>query len=432
MSSACRNMSDDNYTPDANHTSGEHHTRFRHNTMPQRLYTWSAIASDGELKQGNTLGRERQQVYLQLINQGYQPIRLNHGQSLSLRYWTPSARVAFIKQLAALLQAGLPLLEALRLIAEQHEHPGWRSLLNALGDNIAGGESLSDALRHYPEAFPSLYATLIAVGELTGKLDICCQQLAHQQEQHHQLQQKVKKALRYPCFVLGVALLVSIIMLTWVLPEFATLYASFDTPLPWLTQSMIALSRTLSDYAVPLCLFPLCTVLIYRVCRQRYMAIQRKEETLLLKIPLLASLLRGKALSHIFTLLALTQRAGLTLPAGLQAAATLPYLTYQSVLSALLRQIEQGFSVQQAIAPYAVLFPPPCAQLIRVGEETGMLDSMFTQLAQWHEQQTTSLADTLTQALEPMMMLIVGGIIGTLVIAMYLPIFQLGNVMANA
>lgn len=400
--------------------------------MTQRLYRWSAITPDGALKQGYTLGNERQQVYQQLVCQGYQPLRLSRGQWLSRHYWKTPARVALVRQLAALIQAGLPLLDALRLIAEQHEQHGWRCILNALGDAIAGGESLSDALRRYPDAFPPLYATLIAVGELTGKLDICCQQLAQQQEQQYLLQQKVKKALRYPGFVLGLALLVSAIMLTWVLPEFATLYASFDTPLPWLTQRTIALSHLLSDAAVPLSVVPLCATLLYLYCRQRYPALRRQEEAILLNTPLLAALLRGKALNNLFTLLALTQRAGLTLPAGLEAASTLPSLAYQAVLPALLREIEQGMSVQQAITPYASLFPPPCAQLIRVGEETGTLDNMFSQLAQWHEQQTTQRAESLTQALEPAMMVVVGGIIGTLVIAMYLPIFQLGNVMANA
>lgn len=400
--------------------------------MSQQLYSWLAITPQGELLRGESIGSTRQQIALRLTQLGYQTLRLKYRQTLTQRYWKAAARIAFIKQVGTLLQAGLPLLNALRLLAEQHELPGWRCLINTLADDIAEGESFSDTLRRYPQVFPALYATLVTVGEMTGKLDVCCQQLALQQEQQLQLQKKVKQALRYPGFVLGVIVTVSIIMLIWVLPEFATLYDAFETPLPQLTQRVLALADVVAHHKALLFTLPIGIVLGYPVCRARYIALRRREERILLKIPLLGALVRGEALSYLFTLLALTQRAGLTLPAGLTAAETLPYFAYQEALNPILRHIEQGDSLQQALAPYGTLFPPPCAQLIRVGEETGSLDNMFSQLAQWHQQQTAQRAETLTHTLEPLLIVLVGGIIGTLVIAMYLPIFQLGNLMANA
>ncbi|MCW2477795.1 protein transport protein HofC [Candidatus Symbiopectobacterium sp. NZEC135] len=400
--------------------------------MPQKLYSWLALTPHGELQRGESIGNESQHVYLRLAKRGYQPLRLRYRQTLTQRYWKATARIALFKQIAALLQAGLPLLNALRLLAEQHELPGWRCLINALADDIAEGESFSDALRHHPRVFPALYPTLVAVGEMTGKLDVCCQQLATQQEQQLQLQKKVKQALRYPGFVLGVSITVSIIMLIGVLPEFASLYESFEAPLPPLTQHVLALADVVAHHALLLLTLPVSIVLGYPVCRARSMALRRQEERFLMKIPLLGALMRGEALSYLFTLLDVTQRAGLTLPAGLTAAATLPYFAYQEALIPILRNIEQGDSLQQAITPYNRLFPPPCAQLIRVGEETGALDNMFNQLAQWHQQQTTQRAQTLTHTLEPLLIVLVGGIIGTLVIAMYLPIFQFGDLMTNA
>lgn len=216
------------------------------------------------------------------------------------------------------------------------------------------------------------------------------------------------------------------------LPEFASLYEAFETPLPPLTQRVLALADVVAHHALLLLTLPVSIVLGYPVCRARSIALRRQEERFLLKIPLLGTLMRGEALSYLFTLLALTQRAGLTLPVGLKAAATLPYVAYQEALSPILRNIDQGDSLQQAMTPYSRLFPPPCAQLIRVGEETGALDNMFKQLAQWHQHQTAQRAKTLTHTLEPLLIVLVGGIIGTLVIAMYLPIFQFGNLMANA
>ncbi|MGX8941075.1 protein transport protein HofC [Symbiopectobacterium sp. Eva_TO] len=400
--------------------------------MSQKLYSWLALTSNGELQRGESIGNARQHVYLRLAQRGYQPLRLRYRQTLTQRYWKTTARIALFKQVAALLQAGLPLLNALRLLAEQHELPGWRCLINALADDIAEGESFSDVLRHYPQVFPTLYPTLVAVGEMTGKLDVCCQQLAAQQEKQLQLQKKVKQALRYPGFVLGVSVTLSIIMLIWVLPEFASLYEAFETPLPPLTQCVLALADVVAHRALLLLTLTVSIVLGYPVCRARSIALRRQEERFLLKIPLFGTLIRGEALSYLFTLLALTQRAGLTLPAGLTAASTLPYVAYQEALIPILRNIEQGDSLQQAMTPYSRLFPPPCAQLIRVGEETGALDNMFSQLAQWHQQQTAHRAETLTHTLEPLLIVLVGGIIGTLVIAMYLPIFQFGNLMANA
>lgn len=400
--------------------------------MQQKLYSWLALTPQGELQRGESIGDTRQHVSLRLAQRGYQTLRLRYRQTLTQRYWKATTRIALFKQIAALLQAGLPLLNALRLLGEQHELPGWRCLISTLADDIAEGESFSDVLRHYPQVFPTLYPTLVAVGEITGKLDVCCQQLAMQQEQQRQLQKKVKQALRYPGFVLGVSVTVSIIMLIGVLPEFARLYEAFETPLPPLTQHVLALADVVAHHALLLLSLPVSIVLGYPVCRARSIALRRQEERFLLKIPLLGALMRGEALSYLFTLLDMTQRAGLTLPAGLTAATTLPYFAYQEALRPILRNIEQGDSLQQAMTPYSQLFPPPCAQLIRVGEETGALDNMFNQLAQWHQQQTAQRAETLTHTLEPLLIVLVGGIIGTLVIAMYLPIFQFGNLMANS
>lgn len=193
---------------------------------------------------------------------------------------------------------------------------------------------------------------------MTGKLDVCCQQLAAQQEQQLQLKKKVKQALRYPGFVLGVSVTLSIIMLIWVLPEFASLYEAFETPLPPLTQCVLALADVVAHRALLLLTLPVSIVLGYPVCRARPIALRRQEERFLLKIPLLGTLIRGEALSYLFTLLALTQRAGLTLPAGLTAAPTLPYVAYQEALIPILRNIEQGDSLQQAMTPYSRLFPP--------------------------------------------------------------------------
>ncbi|MEE3661101.1 protein transport protein HofC [Brenneria sp. g21c3] len=398
----------------------------------ERLYYWQALTQEGTLLHGEMISAQRQQAYTRLIIQGYQPLSLKTGQYLSPRYWKGEQLNELIKQLAMLLHAGLPLLEALKLMAEQHERPGWRCILTEISVQIAQGKSLSETLATYPHIFPVIYRSLIAVGELTGNLDECCFQLARQQERRSRLQQQVIKALRYPCFVLIIALLVSVLMLTLVLPEFSSLYASFDTPLPWFTQQLLSLSQGLADYGLAGLILTSAGAAGYISLRRRRRGWREKEQAWLLRLPVIANLIRGNCLSQIFQILAMTQHAGLTLPAGLDAAATIHHPVYQRAIQRIQTEIHQGVTLNHATQRYAALFPPPCQQLIRVGEETGELDTLFTQLAQWYERKTRQQAETLMQTLEPVMMLIVGGMVGALVIGMYLPIFQLGNVLAGA
>lgn len=397
----------------------------------ERLYHWQAITPEGEFAHGEIIDFHRHQAYIRLIAQGYQPLSLKTGQYLSPRYWKNEHLGELIKQLATLLQAGLPLLDALKLLAEQHERPGWRCVLKDIGIQVAQGKALSETLADYPHIFPVVYRSLIAVGELTGKLDECCLQLAHQQEKQCHLQRKVIKALRYPCFVLAVALLVSTMMLTLVLPEFANLYASFDTPLPWFTQQLMRLASWGVHYGLAALLLFTALLMVYIGLRSSRQAWREREQACLLKIPVISGLIRGKCLNQIFNILAMTQYAGLTLPAGLDAAATIPHPLYQSAVRQIQEQIHQGITLHHATRQFIMLFPAPCQQLISVGEETGALDTLFAQLAQWYERKTEQQAENLTQTLEPILMMVVGGMVGAIVVGMYMPIFQLGNVLAG-
>ncbi|MEJ4046382.1 protein transport protein HofC [Erwinia sp. SLM-02] len=398
--------------------------------MSQRyLFRWQAIDDGGAVHSGCGFAPDSGRIVDDIVAMKQLPLKISRGRRYRSADWQWQHKVAFIRQLATLLKAGMPLAGGLHLLAEGHPDPGWQALLLCLQERITAGEPFSKALLEWPEVFPPLYPALIHIGELTGELDECCLRLAQQQERQQQLQQKVKKALRYPLFILAVALLVSIGMLVFVLPEFVAIYQTFDAPLPAFTAAVIAFSALLQHQAPLIALTLFAMVMLYRQQRKKSLRWQRTEQRLLLRIPLLSPLYRGSQLSQIYTTLALTQHAGLTLLQSLQAVEkTVGALVWREAIIKLQQHIAAGNPLHQALKPHD-LFTPLCYQLIKVGEESGSLDALLARLAGWHEAQTHQLADTLAAALEPLMMVVIGIIVGTLVVAMYLPVFRLGDAL---
>lgn len=394
-----------------------------------RLWHWQAINQQGGIVAGSWLLPEDQQIMAVMAQHHLLPLSCKRGKYYRSRDWRAQQKIALMHQLATLLKAGLTLSVGLHLLSEGEKHPGWQALLLALQNDVAEGTPFSAALAKWPMIFPPLYAALMQVGELTGQMDRCCSQLATQQERQLRLHKKVITALRYPGFILLVALTVAVGMLLLVLPEFVSIYHAFNAPLPAFTAAVLALSAGLQRLFMPLLIILAGLTATWRYLRQRRLGWQRQEQRWLLRLPLLSKLWRGSLLSQIFTTLTLTQQAGLPLLQGLQAVEhTLTPLLWREAVQQLQKQIANGTQLHQAIADSA-LFTPLCRQLIKVGEEAGALDDLLARLAQWHENQTHELADTLAATLEPVMMIVTGAIVGTLVIAMYLPIFNLGEVM---
>lgn len=393
------------------------------------LYRWQALSSQQQLHEGQSLAADEECLLRQLAEQDLLPVSWQRRKVWRARDWKWQHKTDLIRQLATLLKAGLPLAQGLELLSQGHPHAGWRLLLHALRLRVLSGVPFSQALSQWPQIFPPLFAAIMQVGELTGQLDVCCAQLADQQARQQHLRNKVIKALRYPLFILIVAVAVSGGMLLFVLPEFVSVYASFNAPLPAFTAAVMALSVGLQRWGGWLAVTLLLAAAGWRALRQRSPAWQLWEQRLMLRLPLFSNLWRGSQLSQIYAILQLTQQAGITLLQGLQAAeATLTTRLWRDAVVELQQHITRGEPLHQAMRAHP-LFTPLCMQLVLVGEEAGALDTMLARLAEWHEARTLALADALAASLEPVMMVIVGAIVGTLVIAMYLPVFGLGNVM---
>ncbi|MFT3099378.1 type II secretion system F family protein [Klebsiella pneumoniae] len=373
----------------------------------KRLWRWRGIDVQGAPCQGMLWQTKRLEVLQHLQQQRVIPLAVRRC-AVKQSLWHPRYSCETIRQLATLLQAGLPLAEGLSLLAQQQSHAQWQALLEALGRELAQGVAFSAALAQWPQAFPPLYLAMISTGELTGKLDICCLQLANQQQEQQRLASKVKKALRYPLIVLSLALLVVLGMLYFVLPEFTAIYQTFSTPLPLLTRMVVAAGDMLSR-GWPLLL-----------------------ASLLSPLPLIGSLIGGQQLSLIFTILALTQSAGISFLQGLQSVEeSLSCPLWRHRLAQARALIVQGEPIWQALSRCGG-FTPLCLQLIRTGESAGALDQMLENLAHHHRQQTYQRADSLAAHLEPMMLVITGSLVGILVVAMYLPVFHLGDAIGGA
>lgn len=393
------------------------------------LWYWSGLNSEGELVQGTSWEAQRQQVLFTLHQQHIQLLSLRRH-SVRAGLWRGEHSCEIMRQLATLLQAGLPLPESLTLLANQQSTVQWQALLHTLARKLETGEPFSVAMAQWPDVFPPLYLAMVHTGELTGNLDECCFRLADQQKTQLLLARKVKKALRYPLIILTLAFVVVLAMVYLVLPEFATIYQTFNTPLPALTRGVIAFADIMQQCSIPLILIGILGASALAGLRN-HQGWQRYKQRVLLACPQIGQLVRGQRLSQIFTVLALTQRSGIAFLQGLESVSnTLTCPWWQEKIHAVHQEIVQGQAISVALSASG-MFTPLCIQLVRTGEASGALDTMLQNLAHHHSEQTSHQADNLASLLEPLLLVVTGIIIGTLVVAMYLPIFHLGDAMSG-
>ena len=387
------------------------------------LWRWRALSSEGESLCGVLWAPDRETAFVRLMRKELHPLSLTRG-SLTHR-WRPQHCYEMFRQLATLLQAGLTLSHSLQMLAEQHPLKPWQALLQSIADELSEGCPFSESLKKWPAVFSPLHVSMVKTGELTGKLEVCCRQLAQQQKAQQQLSAKVKKALRYPAIVLTLAVLVVLAMVTLVLPEFAAIYKTFNTPLPVLTQMVMGMAAFMQSYALALFVLLLAPLAVAWALRQN-----PRWQCILLHTPVMGALAKGQKLGHVFTVLSLTQQAGIPFLQGLESAEeTVESQYWQGMLRGVREDIEKGLPVWSSFQR-AAIFTPLCVQLLRTGEMSGALDIMLANLARHHTEQTFQRAENLAALLEPVLLIVTGVIIGTLVVAMYLPIFHLGDAMS--
>lgn len=394
------------------------------------IYAWEGTNRKGRRVCGQTAGHNPALIKAQLRQQGICPGRVRKRASVLPSLTAPIKAldiVLFTRQLATLLKAGIPLLQALDIVSEGFENPRMQALVNGLKQEIAAGTNLATALRKQPRYFDELYCNLIAAGEQAGALEALLERVAIHLEKTQQLKARVKKAMTYPAAVLVVASVVCTLLLMHVVPQFQSLFAGVDGELPGFTLGVIALSEFLQRawWIVAACLGVSIAAL-----RQAYRVspgFRHGLQAALLKAPLAGTLMKKSAVARYARTLSTTFSAGVPLVQALDSVAgAVGNGPFRRAIERMRHDVASGIQLNQAMTGSG-LFPRMAIQMTIIGEESGTLDRMLEKVASHYEADVDSLVDRLTSLMEPLIMVVLGSIVGGLVIAMYLPVFQLGS-----
>lgn len=391
-------------------------------------FRWAGIAADGANLNGELLANSEVRARIELRRQGITPTRVGRTRRRPPRI--PAKTVCFLlRQLATLIRAGVPILAALDIIARSQENPTATHLLLQVRTDVQTGAALSVALARHPENFNALTCTLVAAGEQSGRLDEMLARVADYQEKMLAIRGKLRGALTYPLAILSTALLITLLLLIYVVPTFEESFRSFGANLPLPTRLIIDGSAWVRDFGPPA--FLILAGAAYGLAHRwrQTPAWQVATDRWQLQLPIAGSLLRRAALARWSRTLASLYGAGIPLLDALAPAGDATgNRIYQSASAVLHDRIRAGDSLTASLARQTV-FSPLLVQMVSIGEESGTLDAMLNKVADIYDREVDEAVAMLGTLMEPVLMLILGGLIGGLVIAMYLPIFQLGSVL---
>ena len=396
------------------------------------LYRWEGIDPQGAKTSGQITADSHAMARILLRRQGITAGKIRRHTRTKAPAGKPVNALditLFTRQLATLINAGVPLLQALQVIANGLEHRAMRQLVTGLHQDISAGTSLAAALRKEPVYFDQLFCSLVQAGEQAGALDVLLQRVATYKEKTRALKKKIKKAMTYPIAVLLVALVVCTILLVEVVPQFQGIFSSFGAQLPGFTLWVISLSEVLKAHGLwMLVLF--CGTLASLRHRYKYSApLRRRIDRWLLKLPVMGNLLHLSAMARFARTLSTTLTAGVPLLEALDSVASATGNSlYQDAVLRLKQQVATGSQIHVSMGAVGV-FPGMAIQMTAIGEESGTLDDMLNHVATYYEGEVDTLVDNLTTLMEPAIMAVLGVMVGGLVIAMYLPIFNLGRVI---
>jgi type IV pilus assembly protein PilC len=394
-------------------------------------FAWEGRDKKGSRVKGKSLAPDEAALRADLRRQGIAPSRIRKQAQSGLKGGKvkPEDIAVFSRQLATMLAAGIPLVQGLEIVGNGHEKPSVQKLILSIKADIEGGTSLHEALAKHPLHFDDLFVNLVEAGEQAGALESLLDKIATYKEKTEALKKKVKKALFYPAAVLVVAVIVTIILLIFVIPQFESLFKGFGADLPAFTQMVINLSKFVQDKGFFLAALTGAAVYAFLYFKKRSRAMRQFLDRVVLKVPVIGPILNKSAIARYARTLSTMFAAGVPLVEALESVAgATGNIVYETAVLKMKDEVATGQRLQRAMENTA-LFPNMVVQMIAVGEEAGSLDTMSGKVAVFYEAEVDNAVDAMSSLLEPLIMAILGVLVGGLVIAMYLPIFKLGSVV---
>jgi type IV pilus assembly protein PilC len=397
----------------------------------QATFLWEGKDKKGNRVKGRGLARDEMEIRSDLRKQGIAATRVRKESKLFKSDGKVLAEdiALFARQLATMLNAGIPMVQSFEIIGVGNDKPAVQKLVFAIKSDIETGNSLHQALTKHPLYFDDLFVNLVEAGEHAGALETVLEKIATYKEKTEALKKKIKKALFYPAAVLGVAVIVTVILLLFVIPQFESLFKGFGADLPAFTQFVVGMSRWLQAQGWLVGVVVAIAFFTFFYFYKRSRPLRQFIDKLSLQIPVIGPILKKSAIARYARTLATMFGAGVPLVEAMKSVAgATGNIIYQDAVLRMRDEIATGMRMQRAMENTG-LFPNMVVQMIAVGEESGSLDEMAGKVADFYEADVDAAVDALSSLLEPMIMVILGVLVGGMVVAMYLPIFKLGAVI---
>ncbi|PCM45236.1 type II secretion system F family protein [Marinobacter sp. ANT_B65] len=395
-------------------------------------YIWEGKDRKGNKSKGELTGSTLALVKAQLRKQGIIPDKVRKkpkplfGGSKKV---TPFDIAMLTRQLATMMKAGVPLVQSFDIVSDGLENKGLQELVMSIRNDIASGNSFAGSLKKHPKHFDDLYCNLVDSGEKAGALEQMLDRIALYLEKTELLKKKVKKAMTYPAAIIVVAIIVSAILLVKVVPQFENLFQGFGAELPVFTQMVVRLSEWMQSWWFVVLLGVAGTIFLFKEARRRSQKFSDIVDKYILKLPIIGEILDKSAVAKFGRVLSTTFAAGVPLVDALDSVAgATGNAVYRDAIDRIKNDVSSGTQLQASMRQQDV-FPVMAVQLTAIGEESGNLDEMLEKVAVHYEAVVDDMVDNLTALMEPMIMAVLGVLVGGLIIAMYLPIFQMGAVV---
>ena len=397
------------------------------------VFAWQGMDRGGKKVSGETRASNLTKVRAELRRQGVLPTKVRKkaqplfsGGKKKIR---PTDIAVFSRQLSTMMAAGVPLVQSFDIVGRGHDNPSMQDLILTIKAEIESGTAMAPALSQHPLQFDDLYCSLVAAGEQAGVLDIMLDKIATYKEKTESIKGKIKKAMFYPLAVIAVAIIVTVVILLFVIPQFKALFSSFGADLPAFTLLIIGLSDFMQQYWWVIGLGFSGAIWSIGNLYKRSIKFRHLIDITVLKIPVIGVIIKKATLARFARTLSTLFAAGVPLVESLESVAgATGNIVYQDAVMKMREDVATGQSLQLAMRQRN-LFPHMVVQMTAIGEESGALDDMLGKVADFYEEEVDNAVDSLSSLLEPMIMVVIGGLVGSLIIAMYLPIFKLAAVV---